>query len=192
MRLLRTRALLYDFEGVWVDLDDSKRPKTALKLFGWATPEGWRQGLRPERVAARSAKVASSSGNPDRSENQQSGEADRVELVRQIEALEKPLGKGLYRGLLKTVARVWRPSQAQDVALLRKVLAHMQAAERGLRRLETAVGRTGPEALAGILESLKLDSIEKVDSLETLKEIVLKLEEVVVSRRRESVVLHER
>jgi hypothetical protein len=33
---------LYDFQGVWVDLDERKRPKTALKLFGWATPEGWR------------------------------------------------------------------------------------------------------------------------------------------------------
>jgi hypothetical protein len=98
-------------------------------------------------------------------------------LVGQIEALEKPLGKGLYRGLLKAVARVWRPGQVEDVALLRKLLAHMQAAERGLRRLEAAVGRTGPEALASILESLKLDSIERVDSLEMLKEIVLKLEE---------------
>jgi hypothetical protein len=34
---------LYHFDGIWVDLDERKRPKTALKLFGWATPEGWRQ-----------------------------------------------------------------------------------------------------------------------------------------------------
>jgi hypothetical protein len=52
----------------------------------------------------------------------------------------------------------------------------MQAAERGLRRLEAAVGQTGPEALARILRSLNLDSIERVDNLETLKEIVLQLE----------------
>jgi len=31
----------YYFDGVWVDLDERKRPKTAPKLFGWATPEGW-------------------------------------------------------------------------------------------------------------------------------------------------------
>jgi hypothetical protein len=175
---------LYDFDGVWVDLDERKRPKTALKLFGWATPEGWRQGLRPERVGIGPTNSGSMSGNPDRRENQQSAEADRVELVRQIEVLEKPLGKGLYRGLLKTVARVWRPSQVQDVAVLRKLLAHMQAAERGLRRLEVAVGLTGPEALARILESLKLDSIERVDNLETLKEIVLKLEDVAAEVNR--------
>jgi len=54
----------------------------------------------------------------------------------------------------------------------------MQAAERGLQRMEAAVGRTGPEALAQILGSLGLDSIERIDNLQTLKEIVLKLEEV--------------
>ena len=98
--------------------------------------------------------------------------------------MEEPLGKGLYRGLLKTVARVWRPSQIQNVALLRKLLAHMEGAERGLRRLEAAVGITGPGALARILESLELDSMEKIDNLETLKDVVLKLEEVM--RRRQA------
>ena len=53
------------------------------------------------------------------------------------------------------------PSQIQDVVLLRKLLAHMQGAERGLLRLEAAVGIAGPEALARILKSLKLDSIDK-------------------------------
>ena len=52
----------------------------------------------------------------------------------------------------------------------------MQSAERGLRRLEAAVGLAGPEALADILGSMKLNSIESVDSLETLKDIVLKIE----------------
>ena len=106
-----------------------------------------------------------------------------AELVCQIEAFEKLLGKALYRGLLKRVARVWRPSHILDVVLLRKLLANMQGAERGLRRLETAVGITGPEALARILESLKLDSMERIDNLETLKEIVLNLEEVVAETK---------
>jgi len=116
------------------------------------------------------------SGDPDWSKNQRNTEAGLVDLVRQIEALEKAIGKGLYRGSLKAVARVWKPNQVQNVAVLRKLLAHMQAAERGLQRMEAAVGRTGPEALARVLESLKLDSLERVDGLETLKEIVLKLE----------------
>ena len=86
--------------------------------------------------------------------------------------------------MVKTVGRVWRPGQIQNVALLRKLLAHMQAAERGLQRLEAAVSSTGPKALARILDLLKLDSMEKIDNLKTLKEIVLKLEEIAAEVKR--------
>jgi hypothetical protein len=176
---------LYYFDGVWIDLDDRKRPKSAMKLFGWATPEGWRQGLRPQVVGGtRLEDTPSTSVHSGSSKNRHVVEGDIAELVCQVEALEKPLGKGLYRGLLKRVARVWRPSQIQDTVLLRKLLAHMQGAERGLRRLETAVGVTGPEALARILKSLKLDSMKRIDNLETLKEIVLQLEEIAAEVKR--------
>jgi hypothetical protein len=86
------------------------------------------------------------------------------------------LGRGLYRGLLKAVARVWNPSQVQDAALLQKVLAQMQAADRGLRQLDAALDKTGPDQLATILRSVNLKSLEQVDSLETLQKVVLALE----------------
>jgi len=110
--------------------------------------------------------------------------SDIAELVCRIEAFETPLGKALYRGLLKRVARVWRPSQIQDTALLRKLVVHMQGAERRLRRLEGAVGIARPEALARMLECLKLDSLDRIGNLETLKELVSKLEQVAAEVKR--------
>src|SRR5208337_1030607 len=97
-------------------------------------------------------------------------------LVREIEHMEQALGKRMYRGLLKTLARVWNPKDIQDPAIQQKVLAHMQAAERGFRRLHAARERVGPEALTPILRSLSLQSIAVVDNLHTLREIVLALE----------------
>jgi hypothetical protein len=82
----------------------------------------------------------------------------------------------MYRGLLKRIARVWNPREIQDAGLQRQVLAHMQAAERGFRRLDAALDRVGPEALTQILHSLKLQSIHLVDTLQTLREIVVALE----------------
>ena len=90
--------------------------------------------------------------------------------------MERSLGKRMYRGLLKTVARAWNPNDIQDPAIQQKVLAHMQAAERGFRRLDAALDRVGPEPLQQILRSLKLQSIDRVDNLQTLHEIVLALE----------------
>src|SRR5438477_9828368 len=39
---------LYYFIGIWVDLDGRKRPKKNPPLPPWATPDGWRRGLRPQ------------------------------------------------------------------------------------------------------------------------------------------------
>lgn len=58
--------------------------------------------------------------------------------------MESKIGKRFYRGLLKRVARVWSPEQIQQTAVLEKVLAQMQGAERGLSRLEAARTRLSP------------------------------------------------
>ena len=57
------------------------------------------------------------------------------------------------------------------------MLAHMQAAERGLRQLDAALDRTGGEALYPILQSLQLTSLDQVDNLETLRSVVLAAEQ---------------
>jgi hypothetical protein len=52
----------------------------------------------------------------------------------------------------------------------------MQAAERGLRRAEAALEKAGLAAFARVLGSLRLSSLDQVDNLETLQEIVVALE----------------
>ena len=85
----------------------------------------------------------------------------------------------MYRGLLKSVARVWNPRDIQDQTIQKKVLAHMQAGERGFRRAEAAREKAGSGALDGILGSRKLRSLDQVDNLKTLQEIVVALEVAV-------------
>jgi hypothetical protein len=97
--------------------------------------------------------------------------------------MAEPLGRRLYRGILKTVARAWNPSEIREVDVLRKVLEHMQAGERGLRRLEVALDKSGPEILVSILRSLHLNSIDQVDSLDSLKRVVLEVERVAENPR---------
>jgi hypothetical protein len=170
---------LYYFRGAWVDLDDKKRPRATPKLAGWATPEGWLQGLRPRQATDRdSSQSGGSVKHTNKCHGQQSenDQDQRLELTRQIEAMAEPLGRGLYRGLLKAVARAWKPGDIKELAVLEKLLTHMQAAGRGLHRMEVALDVTGSEALAGILGSLSLKSLDQVDSLETLHKIVLALE----------------
>lgn len=165
---------LYYFTGTWVDLDERKRPKSVPQLDGWATPEGWKQGLRPNAEVAARLSEQTTAGNNGNGDSQNSGKG--ASFVREIEQMERALGKRLYRGLLKSVARVWNPKDIQDPAVQQKVLAHMQAAERGLRRLDAALDRVGPQPLQQILHSLKLQSVDRVDNLRTLHQIVIALE----------------
>jgi hypothetical protein len=97
--------------------------------------------------------------------------------ISEIEAFAPTLGRGLYRGILRDLARVWNAREIHEVATQRKVLDYMQAAHRGLARLEAALQRTGHEALIPVLESMGFRSLERVDNLEDLKRIVLALED---------------
>jgi hypothetical protein len=159
---------LYYFEGIWVDLDERKRPKAIPLLPEWATPTGWAQGCRPN---------ASAQAHPSTAETKSpKAISQRAAVVAEIEAMADQLGRGLYRGLLRDLARVWNPREIEDVSVQQRVLEHMRSAERGLGRLEAALDKTGSEALIPVLKALRLSSIERVENLETLKRIVLELE----------------
>ncbi len=169
---------LYYFTGTWVDLDERKRPKSVPHLAGWATPAGWREGLRPRCAAEMKPAIQTPKGNGSVGPHDGHGGGGNGDLLREIENMEKVVGKRMYRGILKSVARVWNPKDIQDNAIQEKVLAHMQAAERGLRRAEAAREKAGLTTFAKVLGTPRLSSLDQVDNLKRLQEIVIALEAV--------------
>ncbi len=169
---------LYYFTGTWVDLDERKRPKSTPQIAGWATPAGWREGLRPRCVGDPKPSVQAPTGNSGTGRHDEHGGAVNGDVLREIEGMEKTVGKRMYRGILKSVARVWNPKEIQGRAIQERVLAHLQAAERGLRQAEAAREKAGLAAFARVLGSLRLSSLDQVDNLKTLQEIVGALEAV--------------
>ena len=167
---------LYYFTGAWVDLDDRKRPKSGPQLAGWATPEGWLQGLRPSCICRWEGSKGVLAEDRAKAQHKENGSAANSDIVRAIEQMEGVVGKRMYREILKTAARVWNPRDIQDPAIQEKVLAHMQSAERGLLRAKAARNKAGPAAFATILGSFKLSSLDQVSNLKTLQDIVVALE----------------
>jgi hypothetical protein len=167
---------LYYFTGTWVDIDEHKRPKSVPQLAGWATPAGWLQGLRPSCASEQGRAPRTPAGNGGNSQQNGNDAARDTEILHGIEQMERVVGKRMYRGLLKSVARVWNPRDISDHAVQQKVLAHMQAAERGLLRAKAARDKAGLAGFAAVLESMKLSSLEQVDNLKTLQAIVVGLE----------------
>jgi hypothetical protein len=175
---------LYYFTGTWVDLDDHKRPKSVPQLAGWATPAGWLQGLRPSYSSEHQRSKGIPAENGGIAGKNGSGAAGDGHVVREIEAMERVVGKRMYRGLLKSVARVWNPRDIQDPDAQGRVLAQMQSAERGLRRAEAACEKLGLTAFAAVLGSARVSSLDRVDNLKTLQEIVVALELAVSARQK--------
>jgi hypothetical protein len=99
-------------------------------------------------------------------------------LVAEIKTMESRIGKRLYRGLLKRVARVWSPEQIRETAALEQILAQMQGAVRGLARLEVAQAKLAPEVIQRIIVSLNAPPA-KLEDLQTLHALVVALEKEV-------------
>ena len=174
---------LYYFTGTWVDLDERKRPKSVPQLAGWATPTGWLEGLRPNCANGQKPCERPTAGNGGNGQQNGHSEAAKGDVLREIERMEKAVGKRMYRGVLKAVARVWNPNNIREKAIQEKVLAHLQAAERGLQRAETARKKVGLAAFASVLGSLRLSSLDQVDNLAMLQQLVTALERQAMTGR---------
>jgi Rad52/22 family double-strand break repair protein len=167
---------LYDMDGEWIELDPQGVPESIPKLPRWATPKGWLAGLRPKPRRNRHAAIRAGgrSGIGDLANHPSNGNGGG--LITEIEAMETKIGKRLYRGLLKRVARVWSPDQIHDVAVRQQVLAQMQGAERGIARLEAAQARLAPETVQRVIASLNA-APQKIEDLQTLHSLVVALEQ---------------
>jgi Rad52/22 family double-strand break repair protein len=167
---------LYDMDGEWIELDSQGLPQRIPRLPRWAMPKGWLAGLRPKLRRNRRAAIRANgrSGMGGFAHHPTNGNGHC--LIAEIELMENKIGKRLYRGLLKRVARVWSPDQITDIAVRQQVLAQMQGAERGIARLEAAQARLAPETVQRVIASLNAPP-QKIEDLQTLHSLVVAMEE---------------
>jgi hypothetical protein len=169
---------LYDIDGQWVELDERGLPASIPKLPRWATPNGWLAGLRPKPKRNRHALTRANGQTRNGGHANRETDSQRQSLIVAIEARETKIGKRLYRGLLKNVARVWSPQQIQETVTLERVLAQMQGAERGMARLEAAQARLAPETVQRVISSLNTLPA-KLEDLQSLYSLVVALEKEI-------------
>ncbi len=164
---------LYYYPGVWLEVAGNNQPLTVPLLPEWAIPERWKQGLRPDPVVVRPAPPVIEPVNG--TEMARTNNCQNV-IVQALQMQEK-LGTNLYRGLLKSVAQVWCPTDIRDIALQKKVLRHMQGALRGLERFNTATAKLNQDEVARILTSFELGSAADIKDMDMLYRVVMALEE---------------
>jgi hypothetical protein len=89
-------------------------PKWIPKLPRWATPKGWLAGLGPKPRRNGQAWVRPNGHTGGGGFASQGTNGNGRNLLAEIEAMEEKIGKCMYRGLLRRVARVWAPRQIRE------------------------------------------------------------------------------
>src|SRR3974390_644387 len=147
----------YDIPAIWVDLNQHRQPARTPVLSGWALPENWRKGMRPQGKngngqANAGSQAARSSGGSNGNHRPPSGDggngqnqtekangsrsaAQGDDLDQRILSLEKAVGAGLYRNILREYGRANQPKLIRDPATKQKVLGMLESVVRGVDRL---------------------------------------------------------
>jgi hypothetical protein len=167
----------YYFDGLWLALDHEKRPQTNPPLPEWATPEGWRRGMRPvpKEIPSTQPEQAEAAQNSGR-EIVSRSKGGCKNVVQEIRAMEPLIGARLYRGLLKTIARAFSPADIREISQQHRVLLHMQAAQRGILRIKTALRKLDDSVANEIFRSLELHSFSEIKDLDAMHRLLLALE----------------
>ena len=190
----------YDIPAIWVDLDQHRQPARTPVLSGWALPENWRKGMRPQGKngngqANAGSQAARSSGGSNGNHRPPSGDGGNGQnqtekangsrsvvqgdaLDERILRLEKAVGAGLYRNILREYGRVNQPKLIRDVAAKRKVLGMLESVVRGIDRLDAVTKRLDPNTVKALLEKLQAPPLNEIADIKTLQNVVLGLEEL--------------
>ncbi|HVO64553.1 MAG TPA: Rad52/Rad22 family DNA repair protein [Terriglobales bacterium] len=189
----------YDIPAIWVDLDQHRQPARTPALSGWALPESWRKGMRPQGKNGNGQANAGSqagrpnggsngnqrppSGNSGNGQNQTKANGSHSavqgdDLDKRILSLEKAVGAGLYRNILREYGRVNQPKLIRDPATKQKVLGMLESVVRGIDRLDAVTKRLDPNTVKALLEKLQAPPLNEIADIRTLQTVVLGLEEL--------------
>jgi hypothetical protein len=151
---------LYNFAEMWVPLNEYRQPINLPPLPQWALPKAsaieGKSGTRPPAV--------------------QRGPVDQKTTAR-IEGFRRILGDPIYGEILWRVSRARRANAIPNAQLQSDVSEAMERAARGIRKAHSLSDEIGDMQFVSVLDQLQIRSMTTIRNLETLKRLVMTLEE---------------
>jgi hypothetical protein len=195
----------YDFHTPWVDLDPYRQPLKTPTLPVWSIPENWRNGMRPparngngKTPSAGNAKAnGGSNGNGSNGHSPGNGTAGvhasgngngnshhgalavgNDDLDARILRMERAVGTGFYRNILREYGRVNQPKLIRDAEVKQKVLSVLESAVRGFRRLDAVTQQLDRNTVSALLAKLQAPPVNRIADMKTLEQVVFGLEDL--------------
>jgi hypothetical protein len=155
---------LYNFAEMWVPLNQHRQPVHFPTLPQWALPTS-------KATAGNSNSVAG-----PRSTAMQRGPIDQKATAK-IEAFRRILGQPIFGEILWRIARARRANAIPNAQVQSEVSDAMERAARGIRKAHSLSEEIGDTQFVSVLDHLHIRSMETIPNLDTLKRLVIALEE---------------
>jgi hypothetical protein len=149
---------------MWVPLNQHRQPVHFPTLPQWALPK-----------SIATVGNNNSSGSPQFAAMQR-GPIDQ-KTTANIEGFRRILGQPIYGEILWRIARARRANAIPNAQLQSDVFGAMERAARGIRKAHTFSEEIGDTQFVSVLDHLHIRSMETIPNLDTLKRLVIALEE---------------
>ena len=154
---------LYNFAEMWVPLNSRRQPSEFPTLPNWALPKLQREDRQDHSPAG--AQTATT----------QRGPVDQNATAK-IDGFRRLLGNRIHGEILWRVARVEGANSIPNAQLQNSMVNAMERATRGIHRANALAEAIGDSAFTSVLDRLQIGSMTTIDTLETLKRLVVELE----------------
>jgi hypothetical protein len=151
---------LYDFKEEWVPLNRRGEPAKLPILPPWALPDGV-VALAPDGCRRGDAR----------------GPTDPA-LTAKIEGLRETLGDAIYAEILCRAGHSRDAKTIPNADRQRSAVEWMDAAERGLQKVQVLAERVGEKPFMATVRRLAITSITTIPTLKALKQLVDALEDL--------------
>ena len=167
----------YDFGEMWVEINEYKQPKELPDLPSWALPAA-------ERKSTESRQTSHPTQRTDTAV--QKGPLD-AGVTGRIESCRREVGQGLYANILGSVAKVREARDIPNQHLQMEVLKWMESGVRGMAHIRQVASDIPEGMFFGILDRLKVQSLDQVPNFAVLKQLVEAMNQVRPSGAEQSV-----
>ena len=151
---------LYKFAEMWVPLNEYRQPINLPPLPQWALP--------------RASAIERQSSTPPSAV--QRGPVDQMTTAK-IEGFRRILGDSIYGEILWRASRARRADAIPNAQLQMDVSDAMERAARGIRKAHSLSEEIGDTQFVSVLDKLRIPSMTSIPNLETLKRLVITLED---------------
>jgi len=152
----------YNFDEMWVGLNEYRQPKQVPQLPAWALPADERESADQKKEATRTARDQ---------ETAPRGPLD-ASMTARIMLFRRELGGALFEDVLRLVAGVVAPREIPNQEKQQAaVMASLEKCQRGMQSIREMASELEEAQFCAILDELEIASLDRIPSFEAFKQL---------------------